>query len=324
MDVEYAIRILGISEEDDKAAIKKKYRRLMGQYHPDAVGSNEPELIRKAQELNEAYHLLQKKNSEIKNSGSQKKEWAGEVNEKAFCERNIYLYYSMEHEEKLYYQAARGKYMWEPDEEDFRLFLASIYHLSTELLKRAEESAGIFQSEEEISRIRFDMQTKLVYDLAQQFISPVKILRKIEKPEWTEESGREVYLFQAFLEKQGSDQIFKRLENLKEREILIPRSFQGNKILVENKEGKMLGHLLFKEDYLYFLIIPLLKRKMAQVKIMVGEVTVKNRIRPRRVEVKLDFYFRMEKDKDQYEGGVSNKRIVGLLEEYRRFLLKNI
>ena len=36
MNLQQARRTLGITPEDDKAAIKKKYRHLMGQFHPDA------------------------------------------------------------------------------------------------------------------------------------------------------------------------------------------------------------------------------------------------------------------------------------------------
>lgn len=45
MDLEQAKRILNISAEDDAAAIKKKYRRLIGRHHPDAIGSDKPEHV---------------------------------------------------------------------------------------------------------------------------------------------------------------------------------------------------------------------------------------------------------------------------------------
>ena len=61
MNLQQARRTLGITPEDDKAAIKKKYRHLMGQFHPDAqVGENALDSIRRAQEINEAYEYLKK------------------------------------------------------------------------------------------------------------------------------------------------------------------------------------------------------------------------------------------------------------------------
>ena len=77
-------------------------------------------------------------------------------NPSAFCERNIYLYYSMETEE-----------------------------------------------------------TKGLYYLAQQFIHPVKVLRKIEVPVKKDKNTREIYLLPAFLGRKGYDPVFKALEKLK-------------------------------------------------------------------------------------------------------------
>lgn len=70
MNLQQARRTLGITPEDDKAAIKKKYRHLMGQFHPDAqVGENALDSIRRAQEINEAYEYL-KKHTGIFQSGA--------------------------------------------------------------------------------------------------------------------------------------------------------------------------------------------------------------------------------------------------------------
>ena len=60
------------------------------------------------------------------------------------------LHYSMnlseeerkEAQGKLYYQAACGKYMWDPEEEDFALFLTSIRHAAAALLERTENAVN--------------------------------------------------------------------------------------------------------------------------------------------------------------------------------------
>ena len=184
--------------------------------------------------------------------------WKGEYNPSAFCERNIYLYYSMETEE-----------------------------------------------------------TKGLYYLAQQFIHPVKVLRKIEVPVKKDKNTREIYLLPAFLGRKGYDPVFKALEKLKKGDCLIPRSFQKNKILIEDRAGQQLGHLSFEEDYLYFVVIPLLKRKMAQVKITVRDVKVKKNHRPYQVKVDLDFYFRLQQEAQQYQCSISNEQIEAVLGEYR-------
>ena len=317
MDIDQAKRILDVSEEDDKTVIKKKFRRLMGRFHPDAIGSDRPEHIRKAQELNEAYRLL--RNEDVGQIVRKKKPvWKGEYNPSAFCERNIYLYYSMETEETkgLYYRAARGKYMWDPLEEEFHLFLTSIHYVSKELLEKIEERAGVV-CDEELHDLRFRIQPVLVYYLAQQFIHPVKVLRKIEVPVKKDKNTREIYLLPAFLGRKGYDPVFKALEKLKKGDCLIPRSFQKNKILIEDRAGQQLGHLSFEEDYLYFVVIPLLKRKMAQVEITVRDVKVKKNHRPYQVKVDLDFYFRLQQEAQQYQCSISNEQIETVLGEYR-------
>ena len=52
MNVAQARRLLSVTEEDDLHSLKKKYRQLMNTCHPDALGSEEPEHIRRAQEIN--------------------------------------------------------------------------------------------------------------------------------------------------------------------------------------------------------------------------------------------------------------------------------
>ena len=174
MNVAQARRLLSVTEEDDLHSLKKKYRQLMNTCHPDALGSEEPEHIRRAQEINEAYQLLKNHphafDSMWKPQGKTRPErkrptWAGVVNEQAFCDRNVYLYYTMETEEgHPYYRAARGKYLWEPKEEDFQLFLISIHEVVKELMEHTDKTMAV--------------RSRLFQYLAEQFIEPVKVLRK--------------------------------------------------------------------------------------------------------------------------------------------------
>lgn len=61
-----AYAILGVSENDDMDTIKKAYRKLIKQYHPDIIKSqaNSEQYIQKAtektQEINQAYDLIKK------------------------------------------------------------------------------------------------------------------------------------------------------------------------------------------------------------------------------------------------------------------------
>ena len=119
MNVAYARKLLSVTEKDDLQSLKKKYRRLMSECHPDALGSDNPKHIRRAQEINEAYQLLKKEPHAFRTKMSgredrrygregkkyereekKRPEWTGQVNERAFRDRKIYQYYSMEPERR--------------------------------------------------------------------------------------------------------------------------------------------------------------------------------------------------------------------------------
>ena len=57
--------MLGITPDATEAEIKKAYRDLMRQYHPDRVASLGPELqetaAKRAKEINEAYHIIERR-----------------------------------------------------------------------------------------------------------------------------------------------------------------------------------------------------------------------------------------------------------------------
>ena len=64
MSVEEACKILGVNESDDMNTIKKTYRKLVRQYHPDIIKSQDKdeayieESTAKTQELNQAYEVI--------------------------------------------------------------------------------------------------------------------------------------------------------------------------------------------------------------------------------------------------------------------------
>jgi len=64
--IEDAYKILGVSPDDDMATIKKAYRKLVREYHPDIIksqGKDEAymqEATQKTQEINAAYEMIKK------------------------------------------------------------------------------------------------------------------------------------------------------------------------------------------------------------------------------------------------------------------------
>lgn len=302
MNITYARSLLDFTEDEDLQSLKKKYHRLISTCHPDVLGSEEPEHIKRAQEINEAYQLL-KRELEIegeqmtggrggktpgktikKHTASRSPVWSGKVNEKAFKERNIYLYYSMdipETESKAhpYYQTARGKYLWDPKEEDFSLFLISIHTLVKELLTDRRTDVHV--------------QGRLFQYLAEQFIDPLEALKRIAKPAEKDQEQREIYRFKAHLKMSGR-------RSLKEGMFLYPKAFKENKILVQDEKKIEYGHVSFEDDRLYFIILPLLKVKMGKVRMEYHKG-------------KVDFYFRLEKEVKLYEIPNRNPQIAELL-----------
>ncbi len=61
-----AYKLLGVNESDDMSVIKKAYRKLVRQYHPDIIksqGKDEAymqEATQKTQEINQAYEMIKK------------------------------------------------------------------------------------------------------------------------------------------------------------------------------------------------------------------------------------------------------------------------
>ena len=60
MTLAEACRILDISPKADMEQIKKQYRKLMLQFHPDVSGSSEVGYEYSVQEINLAYAVLKK------------------------------------------------------------------------------------------------------------------------------------------------------------------------------------------------------------------------------------------------------------------------
>ncbi len=272
MNIAYARKLLSVTEKDDLQSLKKKYRRLMSECHPDALGSDNPAHIRRAQEINEAYQLLKKEahafrtkmsgredrryGREGKKSEREEKkrpEWTGQVNERAFRDRKIYQYYSME--------------------------TVSIHQLVKDLLE--EKEAGM------------QIKSRLFHILAEQFTEPVSILHKIAGQGKKDKENREIYHFPAYLK-------VEKRKHPPEGMTLYPKAFQSNRIMVCSKEGAEYGHLSFEDDRLYFCLIPLLKEKLAKVK-----MTVHNG--------KVDFCIRLEKEAETYRIPNRNLEIAELL-----------
>lgn len=324
MTIQEACTILGVDTQDDQKTIKSQFRKLMTIYHPDSVGSDAPEHRRNAQRINEAYALLRKRPVTDKERAVKRTTWRGKVIKEAFTERSIYIQGIFGDEHRLeYYEAAKGRYEWDPDLEEFECLLRSLNQVVMELLEKIEHQNELYNDYQyDIKAQRFLYQVQLFHLLAGQFVPSVSCLKKIAEPEETDERGRVIYKFQAFLGAKGNGEEFLAMSKMKEGDLVFATSIKNNRINVSNAAGIRLGHLSFADDQLYYVIIPILQHHLAQVKFIVRETEAQRRTRPFRVKVNIDLYLRMNPITEEATTADSNMKIQALLNRYDAFLKK--
>lgn len=269
MTVKDACSVLGVKEDTPLKEIKTKYRKLMLIYHPDAdcdkdAGSSN---AYKAALINEAYDVLSKRKSvfkpfhetdENRDSRSDNSDnWKGPENEKAYAAREILQPVEDSMGNKLAtICVAKGKYMWTEDEE-FSLFLLSIYNLSKSLLDKREEKA---KRGEPTNKTAY--QAELAYLLARQFINGTEALKFVVGEGTAAENGDILYLVNGMLEKE------KTTRRLAHSEFLYPEKVSNHRLYLKDGTGKSMGYLSFKDDRLYYIIVPLFEARKVKIMIM--------------------------------------------------------
>lgn len=278
MTTNEALHILGLVASASKEDIKKRYRQLMTQVHPDVHEAFREDYPYTAQEINMAYALLEKEavsfpKASAPGSGrtspvSKNKEsiWNAPVNPRAYREREILHYMENSSGEILgTFPIAKGKYMWQP-EEDFPLFLLSIYKCSKEIIEEAQGTV----SGEMPSQARRELQAELAYLLAQQFIDGTALLHTFAKKISVDKKGLPVFYLHSMLEL--AEKIRKTSHqkiSIKEGELLLPSRLFRHKLYLKNQAEQELGYLSFQDDRLYYLVIPLFEQRRVKVKIQV-------------------------------------------------------
>ena len=203
-----AMRLLGATAQDDLKTIKKKFRAKMKLAHPDARAMQAVHDMSQAQKLNEAYELLKNRHSKKHTHGKHKEkestwedffsfyaydepEWEAPEweftsieHEAAYQERVVYRYEWYDSASGQYRRVTTGKYLWNPDCEEFSLLLFSLNQLAQQLLSNEEEQNNRSVSSRErdfaytVNRQQF--QLRLFHYLAVQYIQPQYALQKLE------------------------------------------------------------------------------------------------------------------------------------------------
>lgn len=315
MTIKEAYQILGLPPTAGLPEIKKKYRKLMMQMHPDAGIHANGNYTYTAQEITAAYAALKEKPSSAiqpnskpikKNNPKPSAIWNAPMNPDAYMEREI-LQYAEDSIGTVFgnFCIARGKYMWTID-EDFSLFLLSLYQCSKQLLDEADDM--IHRENTPASHPLF--QAELTYLLAQQFISTTGLLKELAKEEPSDAQGNRIFYLPAMLE------FTKKTAPLKPGDSLYPSRLRQHRLFLKNKDGQEYGYLSFTDDRLYYVIIPLFEQKYAQVKIQAADQPPHKKHKTSQIYQNLQLWLKLSAKKCQKMPENLNLQIKQLLKQY--------
>ena len=296
-----AYRILGVDRNADRIEIKKRYRQLMHMVHPDSNAAKAAgEYPYTAQEINEAYEVICRyvtpeddshnrrghsnyEHSHQEHAGRHSGQWRSEAqawdapeNPNAYAARNVY--HSVEDVDGNRLGdivIASGRYIWKP-EEDFSLFLKSMLECSAKLIDEVQAEADM--------EVKLKFQAELAYLLAQQFIDAEGTLPLLAGEAQTEAGAgdADIYHMSCMLEKIPARRV--RL-NIVPGAPLYPEKISGHRLYLKNEKGRSAGYLSFKDDRMYYIIIPMLEHRRAQIKIQVKKTDT--------VYTELDFWVKI-------------------------------
>ncbi len=306
-----AYKILGLPPQASAQEIKKRYRRLMLLVHPDAQASSAKACSYTAQEINRAYDVLKSKPISVKQAPAAKdktpRAWNAPVNANAYAEREI-LHYAQDCDGTVIgnFRIAAGKYLWTTD-EDFSLFLLSIYNCSKQLLDQTDASLG----RADAPAIRHRAQAELSYLLAQQFIDAAALLEALAEEKPPHREGGRIFYISSMLEAG-------RTVSLKAGEALCPSGIRQHRLYLKNQAGRELGYLSFLDDRLYYVLIPLFEQKRVQIKIKAAKKQPEKTKKYASNYHYLDMWVRLRDDNFSRMPENLNLQIEQLLAQYAR------
>ena len=347
MYIKQAYEILGVADNADRNEIKRKYRELMHKVHPDACAHNADthqgdihnsnSYNYSAYEINEAYSVIceyiDSSSKKTFNTGysfydgheygdntasnfqysdrhaysdeheysdwsaySDEREygWDAPENDNAYCNRSIYHYVEDYDGRNIgSFKISHGRYIWTV-EEDFKLFIRSIFECSEKLLGDIER------------------QAELAYLIAQQFIAATDTLGKILTS--LESDDSEIFYVASMLEVR-QDAPF-----IKAGMTLYPSGIRRHRLYLMTKSGQEAGYVSFRDDRLYYILIPILEQKRALVKIEVSRKQDRLNTRQPNKYKNLDLWIKMKyNDNNRFPENI-NMQIEELLKKYRSII----
>ena len=292
MTTAHAYKILGLSQDSDKQEIKKKYRQLMHQVHPDTGFLCEFAYPYSAQEIIEAYSVLCKKQTASKPASSRSSKsadyssntsstsktpaWDAPLNPHAYMSRNIY-HFAEDSDGNILgsFIIATGKFLWKT-EEDFSLFQKSIIECTQKLFRQVEKNVS-HSSLSLTADKHLYFQAELSYLLTQQFIDAAQTLKTLLPSVSADKDAADIFKIPAMLEFNARN-IYTKSSLKTVRDILpgtplYPAMIKNHRLFLKTPAGEIVGYLSFKDDRLYYIVIPLFEQKRVQVKIRMPKLS---------------------------------------------------
>ena len=237
MELDEAIRLLGVRAGDGMDKLRQRYHEEMHRCHPDVCGDEKGKV--RAQQVNEAYALI-KRSWPLPGQTALGGKWSEKVNERAYARRRVRMQ-DAPFGEVIVLDVAEGRYLWEPQLAPFTLFLQSLGELASDLAAEAQA----------------DERTKgrILHLLLQEYIQPLVVLEDLE------EMGR--------IERTG---VTWRIGCQVETGAYDPREVpEGYAVKIQSlrtygvgPEGELLGQISFSEDAMYYVITPLIEQGNAE------------------------------------------------------------
>ena len=346
MNLQEAYRILGASPGEDPAQVKGKYRQLMLQHHPDAAGaSGQDDLValELAKQINEAFRLVKRQalQEALADRGNPEGSAAGTgtpsgkrsvrrrnilyvpQNRTALYVRSLYIANPL-HEEMPPIWVAEGKFFWDPDVEDFRLFLMSVNRVCMERINEVESSRG-FYSRDELPQphLQDRVRRKLFHLLVQEYVNPRACLNRLCTDIRPGKDGFPEYHVE------GAAAFSSRSRRPSAQEILPWTTvFVGQELSVKMEESRLLvydgdycfGHVFFDEDYWYYVVIPLVMQSVVRMKVTVKKKLGMEKLSAGGAILSLDLALAVGEKKYRIPSAALHKEMEALLDKYEKHL----
>lgn len=244
MTLKEAYKILGVSKENTDREIKAKYKKLLIMYHPDSAPTRKrnPEDDEKIRKVIEAYRKIRESEDETSYEPYEFT-WDAFENKRAFSERNIFFQFKIYDEDLPPSKMARGRFVWDPDMEEFPLFAKSVLEACKEVMTDHDVTPA-------------PGKVKDIFNLMmQEYVLPADAARKVGKL-ICEDDNLEVYSFSGFIKDESGTSRESRINCGEPLKIYLR---EDRAVVEEIVTGKVLGSISFDEDELYYVVLPLLE-----------------------------------------------------------------